>query len=69
MRIDRYNGNTLRRYHLPSGSVLVVQQNRAACVLPAACIHIDIPVPRDVAARALLAGRSWEKLVKTNERL
>lgn len=58
LRIDRYNGNTLRRYHLPSGAIVAVRgQDRTAVVLPAFCHHISVPCSRSEAARAIHQAR------------
>ena len=57
LRIDRYNSNTLRRYHLGNGTIVVVGTDRKAKVLPAFCNHISAPVDRSEAATAIMAAR------------
>ena len=58
LRIDRYNGNTLRRYHLPSGAIVAVRgQDRTAVALPAFCNHISVRCSRSEAARAIHNAR------------
>lgn len=58
MRIDRFNGNSLRRYHLPNGAIVVVRgHDRSIVVLPAWCHHISAPCGRTDAAKHILAAR------------
>ncbi|WP_378952134.1 hypothetical protein [Mesorhizobium sp. ANAO-SY3R2] len=63
MKIDRWNGGVLRRYHHPSGAILVTHRNyytgkKSACVIPAFCRHADADMPRDSAASILRAWRA-----------
>ncbi len=64
MRIDRWNGGDLRRYHLPSGAILVTSRNSFTGkilpprVIPAFCHHISVPVSRQEAVAALRAARA-----------
>ena len=53
MRIDRWNDNTLRRYHLKSGAIVVVRQDRRCSVLPAFSHHISVSVDRLAVAAQL----------------
>lgn len=58
IEIDRWNGNTLRRYRLPSGAVVVsgtYYGERGARVIPASSVHIAVPVSRAEAARLIRA--------------
>lgn len=62
MRIDRFNGNSLRRYHLPSGAIVVVRgHDRTTVVLPAWCHHISAPCSREIAASQILAARNSQR--------
>jgi hypothetical protein len=63
MRVDRWNGHTLRRYHHPSGAILVSHRNyytkrKSACVIPASCRHANVDMPRAHAAAILRDWRS-----------
>lgn len=62
MRIDRWNGNTLRRYHFANGSIGIVARNsageRKCAVIPAACRHISVDVAPATLAAQLVATRA-----------
>lgn len=59
LRVDRYNSNTLRRYHIPGGAIIVVRSHdRTTAVLPAWCNHISAPCTRSEAASYILAARA-----------
>lgn len=57
MRIDRWNANTLRRYHLKSGAIAVSRADRSCVVIPAFCRHISVPVDRKTVADQLRLER------------
>ena len=64
MRIDRWNGNTLRRYHHASGAILCSARNehhatKRASIIPASCRHVAVAIDRNEAARIL---REWRSL-------
>lgn len=58
MKIDRWNGGTLRRYHHPSGAKIVVNSNRNCAAIPAWCQHISSTVSRTEAATMILEWRA-----------
>jgi len=60
--IDRWNGNSLRRYHHPSGAIIVVQANRRCQVLPAWCNHISKDVSRTNAAIYIRQARRLNQM-------
>ncbi len=68
MRIDRWNGQTLRRYHHASGAILVSHRNpdtrkKSACVIPAFCRYANAGMSRDRAAAIL---RDWKQEGRAN---
>ncbi len=58
LSINRWNRGSLRRYHLPSGAVVVVRADRVCELLPAFCHHISLPVSREGCALALREARA-----------
>lgn len=63
-RTDRWNGNTLRRYHHPSRAIVIVSRHgsggRRLSVIPASVLHVSVQVGMDVALgllREVRAGR------------
>jgi hypothetical protein len=56
IQIDRWNGNTMRRYHLPSRAKVVVLPDRTCRVIPSSCDMVSIDIPRHAAVE-LLATR------------
>ena len=63
IEIDRLNGNTLRRYWLPSGAVIVsgtFHGKRGARVIPASCAHVAVDISRADAARMIRAEQHGE---------
>lgn len=60
MRIDRWNGGTLRRYHGPRLAVLVVN-GRTCSALPPFCNHIAVPVSRATATATLRLWRASKR--------
>lgn len=57
MHIDRWNGGTLRRYHLPTGAILVTHANRCCRALPPFNHNISAAVSREEAAKQLRLAR------------
>lgn len=60
MKIDRWNGNTLRRYHHPSRAIIIVNCNRTCKVIPASCIMIAVDVTREMALELIREARHME---------
>lgn len=58
MRIERYNGGTLRRYHLRTGVLVTTSGQRKTCGwIPNIIPHITVDVSRTGAAAFLRAER------------
>lgn len=58
MQIDRWNGNTLRRYHHPSRAIIIVRSDRKCKVIPASCPMIAVDVPRSTAVKLIREARA-----------
>lgn len=59
IRIDRFNGNTLRRYHLKSRAIVIVNSTRRCAVIPASMMAgFIVPIDRGTALELLLNDRN-----------
>lgn len=56
MRVDRFNGGTMRRYYLRTGILVCVSEPAKRCSwIPAIIPHISVDVSRACAAELLRA--------------
>jgi hypothetical protein len=64
MRIDRWNGGQLRRYHLPTGAIIAVTRqsdSRTVMVLPSWNHNVAFCVKPGTAAKFLKEARHAER--------
>lgn len=61
MKIERWNGNSLRRYHLKSGAIIVVNgrgADKKTRFIPAWSRHVSVPVTNAEAVTFLKGMRT-----------
>lgn len=67
MKIDRWNCGETRRYHLPSGAIVVVHKTvygRITALIPAAIHHISVRVNWKIALKHLRDAREDERRMR-----
>ena len=61
IKIDRWNGGTLRRYHFPAGKI-VIGKNKSVGWLPNWLLRgAPVPITREFAAKSLLGLRHFSR--------